>query len=207
MCYNIIEASDGKAGWQNVLSMHPDLVVSDISMPLMNGIELCKKIKTDARTKHIPVILLTALAGEDKHLQGLEIGASDYMTKPFNFEILHSRIRNILNQQKALRKALTKHVEIKTSDVQVESPDEKFIQQALIIIERNLSNPEFSVEDLSRELYISRVATYKRIFALTGKPPLDFIRSIRLQRAAQLLEKSSLTVAEVAYEVGYNSPK
>jgi AraC-like DNA-binding protein len=112
-----------------------------------------------------------------------------------------------LNQQKTLKKALTKHVEVKTSDVQVESPDEKFVQQALIIIERNLSNPEFTVEDLSRELYISRVAMYKRIFALTGKSPLDFIRSIRLQRAAQLLEKSGLTIAEVAYEVGFNSPK
>src|SRR5206468_3789369 len=157
--------------------------------------------------KHLPVILLTALAGEDKHLKGLEIGASDYMTKPFNFEILLSRIRNILNQQKVLAKAFVKHVEVKTSDVTLESPDEKFIQQALIIIERNLSNPEFSVEDLSRELYISRVAMYKRIFTLTGKSPLDFIRSIRLQRAAQLHEKSNLTVAEVAYEAGFNSPK
>lgn len=206
-CYNILEAPNGKEGWQTVLSMHPDLVVSDISMPLMNGIELCEKIKTDARTKHIPVILLTALAGEDKHLHGLETGAADYMTKPFNFEILNSRIRNILNQQTALKKALIRQVEAKPSNVQVESADEKFIQQALSIIEKNLSNPEFTVEDLSRELFISRVAAYKRIFALTGKSPLDFIRSIRLKRAAQLLEQSNLTIAEVAYEVGFNNPK
>ena len=207
MFYNVIEAPDGKQGWQQVLSMHPDLVVSDISMPVMNGIELCKKIKSDTRTKHTPVILLTALAGEEKHLQGLEIGASDYMTKPFNSEILTSRIRNILNQQNILKKTLVRHVEAKPSDVKLESPDEKFMQQALVVIERNLSNPEFSVEDLSRELFISRVAMYKRIFTLTGKSPLDFIRSMRLKRAAQLLEKSDLTVAEIAYEVGFNNPK
>lgn len=207
MFYNVIEAPDGKQGWQQVLSMHPALVVSDISMPVMNGIELCKKIKSDTRTKHTPVILLTALAGEEKHLQGLEIGASDYMTKPFNSEILTSRIRNILNQQNILKKTFVRHVEAKPSDVKLESPDEKFMQQALVVIERNLSNPEFSVEDLSRELFISRVAMYKRIFTLTGKSPLDFIRSMRLKRAAQLLEKSDLTVAEVAYEVGFNNPK
>jgi len=205
--YTIIEASDGKQGWQEVLSSYPDLIVSDISMPVMNGIDLCKKIKTDARTKHIPVILLTALAGDDKHLQSLEIGATDYMTKPFNFEILLSRIRNILKEQNVLKKAFVKHIEVKDSEVKPESGDEKFIQQALMIIEKNLSNADFSVEDLSRQLYISRVATYKRIFTLTGKSPLDFIRSIRLQRAAQLLEKSNLTIAEVAYEVGFNDPK
>jgi len=176
-------------------------------MPSMDGIELCKKIKSDARTKHIPVILLTALAGDDKHLQSLEIGATDYMTKPFNFEILLSRIRNILKEQNNLKETFVKHVEAKTSEVKTESHDEKFIQQALMIVEKNLSNPDFSVEDLSRQLFISRVATDKRIFTLTGKSPLDFIRSIRLQRAVQLLEKSDLTVAEVAYEVGFNNPK
>jgi AraC-like DNA-binding protein len=129
------------------------------------------------------------------------------MTKPFNFEILLSRIRNILKEQSNLKKTFVKHVEVKTSEIKTESPDEKFIQQALMIVEKNLSNADFSVEDLSRQLFISRVATYKRIFALTGKSPLDFIRSIRLQRAVQLLEKSDLTVAEVAYEVGFNNPK
>ena len=207
MFYNIIESPNGKDGWQEVLSSHPDLVVSDISMPAMNGIELCKKIKSDSRTKHIPVILLTALAGDDKHLQSLEIGATDYMTKPFNFEILLSRIRNILKEQTNLKKTFVKHIEAKGSEVKPESADEKFIQQALMIIEENLSNADFSVEDLSRQLFISRVAIYKRVFTLTGKSPLDFIRSIRLQRAAQLLEKSDLTIAEVAYEVGFNNPK
>lgn len=205
--YIISEAVNGKEGWQKTLAAHPDLIVTDVSMPLMDGIELCKKIKADPRTKHIPVVILTALTGEDKHLKGLEIGATDYITKPFNFEIMLSRIRNILSEQHALKKALVKHVEAKSSEVKVESADEKFIQQAMQVIEKNLSNPDFSVEELSRELYVSRVAIYKRIFNLTGKSPLDFIRSIRLQHAAQLLEKSNLTVAEVAYEVGFNNPK
>ena len=205
--YHVIEAPNGRAGWQKVLSMHPDLVVSDISMPLMDGIELCKKIKKDQRTRQIPVILLTAMVGDDNHLKGLETGATDFMTKPFNFEIMLSRIRNILSEQKTLKKTLNKQVEVKPSETKVESADEKFIRGALEIIEKNLSNPDFSVEELSRELYMSRVAVYKRIFALTGKAPIDFIRSIRLQRAAQLLQDSNLTVAEVAYEVGFNNPK
>jgi len=205
--YHVIEAPNGRAGWQKVLAMHPDLVVSDISMPLMDGIELCKKIKKDQRTRQIPVILLTAMMGDDNHLKGLETGATDFMTKPFNFEIMLSRIRNILSEQKTLKKTLNKQVEVKASEAKIESADEKFIRSALEIIEKNLSNADFSVEELSRELYMSRVAVYKRIFALTGKAPIDFIRSIRLQRAAQLLEDSSLTVAEVAYEVGFNNPK
>jgi len=205
--YSVIESANGKDGWQKTLSSYPDLIVTDISMPLMDGIELCKKIKADPRTKHIPVVILTALTGEDKHLKGLEIGATDYIIKPFNFEIMLSRIRNILDQQKSLKKALVKHVEAKSSEIKAESADEKFIKHAMEIIEKNLSNPDFSVEELSRELYVSRVAIYKRVFNLTGKSPLDFIRSIRLQHAAQLLEKTNLTVSEVAYEVGFNNPK
>lgn len=205
--FNVCEAINGKEGWQKTLTNYPELIVTDISMPLMNGIELCHKIKTDPRTKHIPVIILTALTGEDKHLKSLEIGAADYITKPFNFEIMLSRINNILEQQQSLKKALIKHAEAKPSEIKVPSGDAKFIQQVMEVIEKNLSNPDFSVEELSRELYISRVAMYKRIFNLSGKSPLDFIRFIRLQRAAQLLEKTELTVSEVAYEVGFNNPK
>ena len=176
-------------------------------MPVMDGIELCKKIKQDQRTKHIPVVLLTALAGEDQQLRGLETGASDYMTKPFNFELLLRRIRNLLIQQESMKKTFIKQVAVKTTDIKVESPDEKFVQDALAITEKNISNADFSVEELSRALLMSRVAVYKRLFALTGKTPIEFIRSVRLQRAAQLLEKSQLTIAEVAYGTGFNNPK
>jgi YesN/AraC family two-component response regulator len=205
--FNIVEAADGKQGWQKTLAVHPHMVVSDISMPGMTGIDLCIKIKKDARTRQIPVILLTAFAGEEKHLKGLEIGASDYIIKPFNFEIMLSRIKNILAEHDTLRKTYTRQVEAKSTNINVTPPDEKFIQQALQIIEKNIGNPDFSVEEMSRQLFMSRVSAYKRIFALTGKTPVEFIRSVRLQRAAQLLAKTDLTVAEIAYQVGFNNPK
>ncbi|MFT3827263.1 MAG: two-component regulator propeller domain-containing protein [Chitinophagaceae bacterium] len=203
----IHEAANGHEGWQKALAQHPDLVVSDISMPGMNGIDLCKKIKNDARTSHLPVILLTALTGEEQQLQGLETGANDYLTKPFNFEILLSRIRNILSTQARLRKTFQKQVTVQTADINVVSPDEQFILKALEVVEKNMSNADFSVEEMSKALCMSRVALYKKLLSLTGKTPIEFIRSIRLKRAAQLLEKSQLTVAEIAYEVGFNNPK
>jgi AraC-like DNA-binding protein len=153
------------------------------------------------------VILLTALTGEEQQLRGLETGANDYMTKPFNFEILLSKIRNLLAQQETTRKTYQKQVEASPSHPKVESSDEKFIRQALDLVEKNMANPGFSVEEMSRELFISRVALYKRLLALTGKTPIEFIRSVRLKRAAQLLEKSQHTVSEIAYEVGFNNPK
>ncbi len=205
--YQIAEASNGKTGWSKALADHPDLIVSDISMPEMNGIDLCLKIRNDKRTSHIPVILLTAMTGEEQLLRGLETGASDYMTKPFNFEVLISKIKNLLIQQESLRKTYQRQVEVKPSNVELVSSDEKFIQQALLIIEKNISNSEFSVEEFSREMAMSRVALYKKLLQLTRKTPIEFIRTIRLKRAVQLLEKSQLTVAEVAYEVGFNNPK
>jgi len=176
-------------------------------MPEMNGIDLCRKIKADKRTSFIPVILLTALTGEEQQLKGLETGASDYITKPFNFEILLSKIRNLLAQQETVKRTIQKQVNTVPSEIQVDSPDKKFMQQALELVEKNIANPDFSVEELSRELYISRVGLYKKLLALSGKTPIEFIRSIRLKRAAQLLEKSKLTIAEIAYEVGFNDPK
>ncbi|MDH7462749.1 two-component regulator propeller domain-containing protein [Chitinophagaceae bacterium 26-R-25] len=205
--FNILEAENGKVGWQKALASHPELVVSDISMPVMDGIELCKKLKADKRTAHIPVILLTALTGEDQQLRGLETGANDYMTKPFNFEILQSRIKNLLSLQTKMRKTYQKQMEVKPADVEISSPDEKFLTQALEVVEKNISNPDFSVEDLSKAMFMSRVALYKKLLTLSGKSPIDFIRDIRLKRAAQLLEKSKMTVSEIAYEVGFNDPK
>ncbi|GAA0523039.1 two-component regulator propeller domain-containing protein [Chitinophaga japonensis] len=203
--YTIIEATDGRAGWQKALSAHPDLVVSDINMPLMDGMELCRKIKHDNRTRHIPVILLTAMAGEGEQLRGLEAGAVDYLVKPFNFEIMLSRVRNILSRQAPVK--LTIGQPATESGAQVPSADEKFLQKALDIVEKQLSNANFSVEELSRELCMNRVSVYRRIFSITGQTPVEFIRAVRLQRAAQLLAKTEMNVTEVAYEVGFNNPK
>lgn len=204
--YHIIEAADGGAGWQKTLSAHPDLVVSDINMPVMDGVELCRKIKHDNRTRHIPVILLTAMAGEEEQLKGLETGAADYMVKPFNFEIMLSRIRNLLARQTTV-KHIIGPLAAGTDTVYVATPNEKFLQKALAIVEKNLSNAGFSVEELSRELCMNRVSVYRRIFSLTGQTPVEFIRTVRIKKAAQLLSKTEMNVTEVAYEVGFNNPK
>ncbi|OQP58965.1 hypothetical protein A3860_39070 [Niastella vici] len=205
--YHIEEATNGKEGWEKAVLLNPDLIVSDIMMPLMDGVELARKIKTETITAHIPVILLTAMGSEEKQLEGLKVGVNDYITKPFTFEILASRIRNLLAQQKLLQKRFQKQIEVNPEEVTITPVDEKFLKQALEIIEKNMDNPEFSVEDLSRDMHMDRSTLYRKINSLTGKTTSEFIRSIRLKRAAQLLEKSGMSVAEVAYEVGFNNPK
>jgi signal transduction histidine kinase/ligand-binding sensor domain-containing protein/DNA-binding NarL/FixJ family response regulator len=206
--FTIIEAINGKEGWQSCLSAHPDLVVSDISMPVMDGVELCRKIKTDERTRHIPVILLTALTGEQDQLRALEMGPNDYITKPFNFEILVSRIKNLLNYKETVKKTYQKLIEIGPRDIAGDDiPEEDFIQRALAVIEKHMGDPEFSVEEWAQELLLSRTSLYKKIVTLTGKTPIEFIRSIRLKRAAQLLGKTSHNITEIAYMVGFNNPK
>jgi DNA-binding response OmpR family regulator len=205
--YRILEANNGADGYKLANQFIPDLIISDVMMPVMNGMELCQKIKSNKNLSHIPVILLTARTAEEQRIEGFNVGADDYVTKPFNFEILQSRIRNLIQQRAMFHKEFRKHIEVKATDIVISSLDETLIQNAIKLVEDHISEPEFSVENLSRELGMSRVNLYKKLLALTGKPPLEFIRTIRLQRAAQLLEKSQLTVAEVAYKVGFNNPK
>jgi DNA-binding response OmpR family regulator len=205
--YHVEEAVNGKEGWEKIKLVNPDLVVSDIMMPLMDGVELARKIKNETFTAHIPVILLTAMGSEEKQLEGLKAGVNDYITKPFTFEILASRVKNLLAQQKLLQKRFQKQIEVNPGEVTITPVDEKFLKQALEVVEKNMDNPEFSVEDFSREMFINRVTLYRKILSITGKTPIEFIRCIRLKRAAQLLEKSGMTIAEIAYEVGFNNPK
>jgi signal transduction histidine kinase/ligand-binding sensor domain-containing protein/CheY-like chemotaxis protein/AraC-like DNA-binding protein len=207
--FTILEAANGREGWQKTLSAQPDLVVSDVNMPLMDGLELSKKIKSDERVRHIPVILLTALAGEQDQLQALGMGVNDYVAKPFNVEILISRIRNLLEFKGSVEKTAKRRVTVEPGDIE-EEPEktaEDFIREAVDVLEKNIANADFSVEDWSRELGLSRTTMYKRILAATGKTPIGFIRSFRMKRAAQLLEKTRHNVAEVSYMVGFNNPK
>jgi transcriptional regulator GlxA family with amidase domain len=169
--------------------------------------ELCKKISTDERTAQIPVILLTAMTGEGAELNGLRTGAIDYIIKPFNFELLLSRIRNILAHTATVRKTYQRQVQAAPAAVEIESADETFVKNVLEHIEKNMGNPDFSVGELSTQFHSSRSTFYKRLLLLTGKTPIEFIRHIRLRRAAELLEKSQLTVSEIAYTVGFNNPK
>jgi signal transduction histidine kinase/ligand-binding sensor domain-containing protein/DNA-binding response OmpR family regulator len=205
--YTIHEAKNGPEGWDMILSLHPDLIVSDIMMPEMNGIELCAKIKSDERVSHIPVILLTAKSSEEQRLEGFKTGADDYVTKPFNFEVLEARIDNLLKRREKSQRIFRKTLEVKSGELQITPLDVKFVENAVKCVEKNVSSPDFTVERLGMELGISRAYVFKKILALTGKTPLEFIRTIRLQHAAQLLEKSQLSVKEIAYTVGFNNPK
>jgi signal transduction histidine kinase/ligand-binding sensor domain-containing protein/CheY-like chemotaxis protein/AraC-like DNA-binding protein len=204
--YKIVEVSNGKEGWQKALALHPDLIVSDINMPEMNGTELCKKLKADDRTKHIPIILLTALIAEEEQLKGLETGANDYMTKPFNFEILHSKIKNLLTLHQTFKKTYSRQISIQAPEIEIASTDVKFLNEALPYIDANLHKPGLSVEELSKHMRMSRVSLYRKCLQITGKTPVDFIRSVKLEKAAVLLEKSNKSVSEICYMVGFSAP-
>lgn len=205
--YVVLRASNGVDGKEIALAEIPDLILSDVMMPLMDGVELCQQLKADIRTSHIPLILLTAKSGEESKLEGLTAGADDYITKPFNLNILKVKIRNIVEMRRHNQKEFQEQVKIEPSKIAVSSLDEKLIRKALEYTEQHMSDPDFSVEELSRELGMSRVHLYKKLSSLTGKTPIEFIRIIRLKRAAQLLQESQLTVSEIAYEVGFNNPK
>jgi len=205
--FEVDEAKNGNEGWKKALATMPSLIVSDLMMPVMNGIDLCKKIKNDSRTAHIPFILLTAFSGQEQKLEGLQIGANDYVTKPFNFDLLLSRINNLIKQNQLLQQTYEKKVSVKTSQAEITSMDEKFIKKVMEIVEHNFSDPDFSVEFLSKEMGMSRVHLYNKLSTITGKTPIEFIRYMRLQRSLQYLDKSQLSVSEVAYKVGFNSAK
>ena len=156
--------------------------------------------------KHL-LLIFEARVTDDEKVEGLNTGAVDYITKPFSFEILQFRIKSQLSQQESMRKLFQKQTEINPKEISTTPVDEKFIEQAVEIVEKNISETEFSVEDLSKALHMSGVALYKKLLSLTGKAPLDFIRVIRMKRTAQLMEKTRMTVSEIAYEVGFSNPK
>jgi len=204
--YKVVEAADGKEGWQKALAHHPHLIVSDINMPLMDGMQMSQKIRADKRTSHIPIILLTALTGEDIQLKGLATGANDYLTKPFNFEILHVRIKNLLQQNRLLKDTFTKQIKMLAPDVEIASESEKFLQKVMRYIEDNLNDINLSVEGLSKHMGMSRSSLYSKMLELTGQTPVEYIRSVKLDKAAVLLEKSDMNVAQVAYSTGFATP-
>ena len=204
--YRIYEASNGQEGWQKTLSNHPQIIVSDINMPYMSGIELCKKVKSDKRTNHIPIILLTALTGEEEQIKGLETGANDYLTKPFNFEILNAKIKNLLSLNKRFKDTYSKQIRVETTAVTIESHSDRLLKKVAVYIDDNLNNPKLSVEDLSKHVGMSRGSLYNKILELTGLSPIEYIRSVKLDKAVVLLEKSDLNVSQIAYMVGFATP-
>lgn len=211
--YQIIEAQDGKEALELIHDRIPDLIISDLMMPEMNGLQLCKAIRSDIRTSHIPFILLTAKHAVESMIEGYETGADEYITKPFRMDILVLRTRKLMEFQKKIHQEINvqlsnnQPIEVKPRDIKIRSLDEKLIERAVNIIEEKMSDPDFTVEELSKMLGMSRVYLYKKILALTGKTPIEMIRVMRLKRASQLLGRSQLSVSEIAYQVGFNNPK
>ncbi len=203
--YRVVEAKDGEEGVKTAAEIIPDMVISDVMMPKLDGYQLCAALKMNEKTSHIPVILLTAKAGEQDKLSGLETGADDYLTKPFNSKELHVRVRNLIELRRRLQKRFQKEGLLKPRAVTVTSVEEAFLTRMMNILEENLGEEDFGVESLSSALHIGRRQLHRKIKALTGETPTDFIRSIRLQRAKQLLEQKSGTVSEIAFQTGFSS--
>jgi DNA-binding response OmpR family regulator len=205
--YDVLTAGDGEDALNVLKNNDINLVVSDVMMPKIDGIELCKRIKTTMQWSHIPVILLTAKTADVAVIEGLQQGADDYITKPFNIEHLRLRVKKFVEWTNNAHKMFNQKMDVKPSDITITSLDEQFVQNAMRIVEDNISDENFSVETLGKELGMSRTNLYKKLLSITGRGPHDFIRIMRLKRACQLLEKSQMQIAEIAYEVGYSSPK
>jgi len=203
----VVETTNGQEAWEKLDKIHPDLIISDVMMPQMDGIELARRVRQKPELNSVPVVLLTAVGDEEMQLESYRLGVSDYIIKPFTYEILASRIKNLLDQAKSPSKKSHKLVDVTPSKLEIPPADEQFLKQVLQVIEKNISNPEFTVEELSKELFMHRVGMYRKLLSITGISPLEFIRNIRLKRGRQLLESSQMTISEVAYEVGFNNPK
>jgi signal transduction histidine kinase/DNA-binding NarL/FixJ family response regulator len=201
--FKVMEARDGKEGIDIALQNIPDLIVSDIMMPKADGYELCRTLKKDIRTSHIPIVLLTAKASEDSIIRGYQTRADDYITKPFNAAVLISRIDNLIELRRQLQSELKRELMLLPPRVDVTNEDECFLEEFREIIEKNMSDPDFNIDDISDQMKIGRATLYRKIPALTGETPNDFIKSYRLKRAAQLLQENKLTVTQIAGEVGF----
>jgi signal transduction histidine kinase/DNA-binding response OmpR family regulator/ligand-binding sensor domain-containing protein len=205
--FNVLQAADGKQGEEVARKKSPDLIVSDLMMPVLNGLEMCHRLKTDIQTSHIPVILLTAQLSDEIKIESYKAGADSYIAKPFNFEVLLTRIEMLIEQQEKRKELFHKTIEITPSSITITSLDEEFIKKTLQLVEKNIDNSEYSVDDLSSDLGLSRSNLYRKFQSITGLSPNDFIRSIRLKRAAQLLKASQYNVSEISDIVGFNSIK
>lgn len=206
--YIVLEAADGKEGLSVAIKEVPDLVICDVMMPVMDGLEFTERLKTNTATSHIPVIMLTAKNLEEHRAEGYEHGADSYITKPFHSKVLLARIENLLRQRQLLKNLYqgTKEAEKEISEAHLEDRDKQFLKQLQAIIQKNLSDSEFGVEDMGQQIGLSRVQLYRKVKAMTGSSVVDLLRKARLAKARRLLETRSMSVSEVAYEVGFSAP-
>ncbi len=203
--FQIIEAADGKTGLKEALNKIPDLIISDVMMPGMDGFALCKKLKSDERTGHIPLILLTARAALDDKIDGLETGADDYLIKPFEARELQVRIRNLISQRENLRDYFAKHLKLNPHEQSNLTLNQTFLHRAVQFIEQHLSDEQINVSHFAREMNYSHSQLTRKLEALTGMPPSRFIRSHRLLQAKKMLDHQAGNISQIAYECGFNN--
>jgi len=203
--FRIMEANDGIVGLDKAIENIPDLILTDLMMPRMNGVEMCNKLKTDERTSHIPVIMLTAKAEEEDKLAGLETGADAYIIKPFSMKEVRLRVRKLIEQRNMLRDRFSREITLELKDITITSVEDKFLQNTMIIIEEHMDDDEFEVRKLQDEVGMSRMQLFRKLKAVTGQTPSEFIRTVRLKRAAKLFEQNFGNVAQVAFKVGFNN--
>lgn len=205
--YRVLKANNGKEALEVLNHDTVNIIISDVMMDQMDGLELCHAVKSDINISHIPVILLTARTLAEDEMKGLESGADDYVTKPFSMPILRQRINRLLDENRKSQDKFRRIPDIAPSEITITPLDEQFLSETIRIVEENMSNPDFSVEMLSTNLGMHRTHLYKKLSCITGKTPIEFIRLIRLKRAAQYLAQSQLYISEIAYKVGFNTPR
>jgi ligand-binding sensor domain-containing protein/signal transduction histidine kinase/DNA-binding response OmpR family regulator len=205
--FRIIQATNGLEGLEMARKNQPDLIISDIMMPEMDGLELCNHIKTNIHTSHIPVILLTARSEVDDYIEGFESGADDYIPKPFNIKILEAKSRSLIENRQRLRKLFMQSLVPVPKEMTTTNVDEQFLQRTIKIVEKNINNPEFGVQKLAAEMCVSRSLLHKKLASIVDLSANDFITSMRLKKSALLLMQGNLNISEIAFEVGFNDPK
>ena len=205
--FRLLGAENGKEGLEMAKKYTPDLIISDVMMPVMDGLELCTRLKKEIHTSHIPVILLTAKAMIDHWIEGLETGADDYIPKPFNLKILHLKIVNLIESRRKLKRMFGNPDQLSPSEVTSNAVDEEFLARAYEVLEKNYAEPEFSASQFASEMFVSRSLLYKKIKAITDFNITDFINSYKLKKAIDLIKMSDRPISDIAFSVGFNDPK
>lgn len=205
--YQVEECVNGLSGWETAIALLPDLIICDIMMPVMDGLELCRRLKTDERSSHIPVILLTARSSHIHQVSGLETGADSYITKPFSTALLELHVKNLLQSRAMMRQKYASQITLQPQNILIGTTDQAFLEKVMEFIEVNMANQEVGVPELAAEVGMSQPILYKKIRAITDLSVNDFIKTIRLKKAAQLLEQKVYNISEISYLVGFNDPK
>ncbi len=205
MEFVVYQAIDGASGLKKAIELIPDLIITDLMMPKLDGIELCEKLKNDERTSHIPIIMLTAKVSTEDKISGLQTGADDYISKPFNMVELKVRVKNLIEQRKKLRERFSREITLEPMDISITSVDERFLKRAIELVEKHITEEKFDLPEFRKEMNMSRSTLFRKLQALTGQSPTEFIRTIRLKRAASLLKQNFGNVTQVSLEVGFNN--